>query len=426
MKVRIAFFTFIIVSISALLYYNQFQMQTVTGYAKRVEIIVFIFVITCVVGLFIVYRFYHMMHSEMREQVELLTASKNDLQTTYDSVPMFMIEISSDYKVINTNEAVCKYFGRKKHHIIGASLDKVLSFDENSMSTLETAVRSTFSNNKNGKTEIENAGSIFEVFTFPLQDSADKLKKVLLMLNDVTHTRALYKQMLQDNKMVAVGQLAAGVAHEIRNPLGLIRNYCHLLKKSPADDEEMRNKAIFMIEKAVDRSGDIIDNLLQFSRVTNDKWVEANLYQAIQSIISLEENVLMKNHIKLSLNCSQEVRAFIILESLEVILINLINNAVEAMETNGKIKIDCIEGSDEIILTIADTGEGIPEEIRGSIFNPFFTTKENRNGCGLGLYIVYNEVTKLGGTIKADSVTGKGTIFTIILPVKREDKTHEQ
>jgi PAS domain S-box-containing protein len=426
MKVRIAFFTFIILSISALLYYNQLQSQMTTDYSKRVEIIVFIFVITCVVGLFIVYRFYHLMHSEMKEQVELLTASKNDLQTTYDSVPMFMIEISSDYKVINTNEAVCKYFGRKKHHIIGASLDKVLSFDEKSMSTLETAVRATFSNNKNGKTEIENAGSIFEVFTFPLQDSADKLKKVLLMLNDVTHTRALYKQMLQDNKMVAVGQLAAGVAHEIRNPLGLIRNYCHLLKKSAADDEEMRNKAIFMIEKAVDRSGDIIDNLLQFSRVTNDKWVEANLYQAIQSIISLEENVLMKNNIKLSLNCSQEIRTFIILESLEVILINLINNAVEAMEINGQIKIDCIEDSDEIILTIADTGEGIPEEIRGSIFNPFFTTKENRNGCGLGLYIVYNEVTKLGGTIKADSITGEGTTFTIILPVKREDKTNEQ
>jgi len=425
MKVSIAFLSFIIVSISVLLYYNHFQMQLATDYSKRVDIIVFIFVITCVIGLFIVYRFYHMMHSEMNEQVELLTASKNDLQTTYDSVPMFMIEISSDYKVINTNEAVCKYFGRKKHHLIGESLDKVLLFDEKAISTLEAAVKTTFGNDKNEKTEIENAGSIFEVFTFPLQDSADKLKKVLLMLNDVTHTRALYKQMLQDNKMVAVGQLAAGVAHEIRNPLGLIRNYCHLLKKSSADDEEMRNKAIFMIEKAVGRSGDIIDNLLQFSRVTNDKWTEVNLYKAIQSIISLEENVLMKNHIELSLNCSQKIKTFIILESLEVILINLINNAVEAMETNGQIRIDCLEEYDDIILSIADTGEGIPEEIHGSIFNPFFTTKANRNGCGLGLYIVYNEVAKLGGTIKADSISGEGTTFTIILPVKREDKMHE-
>jgi polar amino acid transport system substrate-binding protein len=95
-------------------------------------------------------------------------------------------------------------------------------------------VKETLTKSTNGKSEVESDGKIFEAFTFPMQDTSDKLKRVLLMLNDVTQVRAMYRQTLQDNKMTAIGQLAAGVAHEIRNPLGLIRNYCHLLTKQSA------------------------------------------------------------------------------------------------------------------------------------------------------------------------------------------------
>lgn len=425
MKVRIAFIAFLILAIAGLFYYNQTQADGGTDYAKMVYAVVLIFIVTFIIGLYIAFEFYRIMHSEMKEQVELLTASENDLQTTYDSVSMLMLEMTSDYRIVNTNKAFCDYSGKKRSHIIGKHLGDVLGFGPSAVTVLENIVDTTFKENKNEKTEIENAGGIFEILTFPLQDSSVSQRKVLLMLNDVTTNRAMYRQMLQDNKMVAIGQLAAGVAHEIRNPLGLIRNYCHLLKKSPVDDEAMRNQAISMIEKAVERSGGIIDNLLQFSRVSNNQWVVVNLGESVESIILMEDNQLKQKNIQVSVDLNPEIQMTVILESLEVILINLIINAIEAMEQGGKIRITGEEADQLVTITVSDTGEGIPEDICRNIFNPFFTTKENRNGCGLGLYLVYNEVSKLNGTISVNSIVGEGTTFTITLPVNRGENGYE-
>jgi len=424
MKTRITFILFIIISIFALLYYNYSQTGLVVDYERKVGIVIFIFVITFVCIGYVVYESYRIMYNEMKERMDMITASKNDLQTTYNSLSMFMIEIGSDYSVVNLNEAVCRYLQRKRYHIIGKKFDTALGFNEQATEKLKKLVDETFHAGANRKVELENNGRIFEVFTFPMQDTEEKLSRVLVTMNDVTEVRALYRQMLQDNKMTAVGQLAAGVAHEIRNPLGLIRNYCHLLKKSAPNDEELKSKAINMMEMAVDRSSEIIDNLLRFSRMSNETWQEVNLKEAILSILSFEEHTLIKNHIDVKIKCSETINICLVKESLEMILINLIINAVDAMENGGEIRINCVEEEESIFIRVADTGEGIPEEIRANIFNPFFTTKANRNGGGLGLYIVYNEISKLNGNISVESEVGKGTTFTIKLPANG-GKCHE-
>lgn len=197
-----------------------------------------------------------------------------------------------------------------------------------------------------------------------------------------------------------------------------------MLKKSSPEDEALKAKAIGMMEMAVDRSSEIIDNLLRFSRMSNESWKEVNLNQAIKSILDFEEHTLIKNQIKIILECNEEINICLVPESLEMILINLIINAVDAMEQGGEITINCMEEGETVTITVTDTGEGIPEEIRANIFNPFFTTKANRNGGGLGLYIVYNEISKLNGSINVESEVGKGTIFTIKLP-SNGGKCHE-
>ena len=422
MKIRIAFILFIIVSVTSLFFYNHMQGGLVTDYSKKVLIIVYIFVITCICITYIVYEAYNIMYSEMKERMNMLTASKNDLQTTYDSISMFMIEVGSDYKIKNINKAVCKYADLKSSQIVGKNLEMILDIEESAMDLLKKSINETFAKNINGKTEVETVGKIFEAFTFPLQDSSEKLKKVLLVLNEVTQARVMNRQMLQDNKMVAVGQLAAGVAHEIRNPLGLIVNYCHLLKISPIEDQDVRAKAIFMIEKAANRASEIIENLLKFSRISNETWKEINISKSLQSIVSLEKHIFLKNNVEIVINCEDNISISVILESFEIILINLLLNAVDAMKNGGEIQINCIKDGDWVEIAVTDTGEGIADDIKASIFNPFFTTKENRNGCGLGLYIVYSEINKLGGKITVASKLGQGTTFTVQLPLKRREE----
>jgi polar amino acid transport system substrate-binding protein len=159
--------------------------------------------------------------------------------------------------------------------------------------------------------------------------------------------------------------------------------------------------------------------------MSNETWQEINLKQSILTILSFEEHTLIKNNINVTLNCDDRININLILESLDMIVINLIINAVDAMKDGGEIIIDCSQVGESIIITVSDTGSGIPEEIRANIFNPFFTTKENRNGGGLGLYIVYNEISKLNGKITVESEIGVGTTFTILLPVKRGEESHE-
>jgi len=436
-KIRIGFIIFIIISFAILLLYNRslesiqsgnvflqitINEQIEKAISERTMIIIYIFVLVAGCLLYMIYESYRVIYSELADRMEMLDASINDLQTTYNSVEMFMIEIDSDFNIININDALSDYIGKKKSSIIGKKVNSVLSLEGKTMEDLTTGVQKTFENHNKQRMEIENNGKVYEAFISPLTDAKDRVKKVLLMLNDVTNARAIERQMLQDNKMIAVGQLAAGVAHEIRNPLGIIRNYCYILKNGSDYDQTVLEKAITSIEKAVDKSSRIIDNLLDFSRISNNTREWTNLNRFLQSIVLLEQNMLLIKNIRVAILCDEDFEIWTIPESLEIIMINLIINAVDAMPSGGEIKIHCQYDQETYRIIVSDTGSGISETHIGSIFNPFFTTKEKRDGSGLGLYIVYNETEKLGGKIEVESQLGAGTIFTMTFPLKRGEE----
>lgn len=440
-KIRIGFIFFVVLSLGILLLYNK-NLETIQSgntylqitidqeikkaITERTLVIIYIFVLVTGCLLYIIYESYRVIYSELADRMEMLDASINDLQTTYDSVEMFMIEIDPDLKIININTALSVNMGKKKSSIIGKKIKDVLSFNQKTMAELISGVQKTFEQRTYQRLEIENDGKIYEAFISPLNDAKDRVKKVLLMLNDVTNARAIERQMLQANKMIAVGQLAAGVAHEIRNPLGIIRNYCYILKNSSEYDRPVIEKAIVSIEKAVDKSSRIIDNLLDFSRISNNTREWTNVNSFFQSIILLEQNMLTTKNIKINLLCDDEFEIWTIPESLEIIMVNLIINAVDAMAAGGEITIRCINDQALFKIVVSDTGVGISKVHIGSIFNPFFTTKEKRDGSGLGLYIVYNETEKLGGKIEVDSQLGIGTIFTLTFPIKRSEENDKQ
>ncbi len=390
--------------------------------SDRIGIMMLIIFSAAAILFYLFYEANKNLYSELGKRMEQLTISKNDLQTTFDGVSYFMIEIDKAYHILNINKAFSQKIAVHKRDAMGRKLFDVFKINNNMKIGVSSAIKATFDFGKEGKSEINYDGRIYELSTFALRDARDRITKVLIMLNDVSRARAAERQMLQDNKMIAVGQLAAGVAHEIRNPLGLIRNYAYVLKNEGIHDEEIRNKALNVIERAVDKSGNIINNLLNFSRISNNRWGEVKLYDFLNSIISLENDLLRRSNTHVHLECDKDISLYTIAESLEIIIVNLISNAVDAIKTGGEIRVLCQTGKDTIVFKFCDTGEGISSLIIENIFNPFFTTKESGKGTGLGLYVVYNEVQKLGGDIQVESTTSKGTCFTMTLPNQKGDE----
>lgn len=252
----------------------------------------------------------------------------------------------------------------------------------------------------------------------------------LLQIDDCTESNQTERRLRQENKMIAVGQLSAGLAHEIRNPLGLIKNYSYILRDYEAEHEadEMFEHSLDVIGDSVSRIDNLIENLLSFSRLSNDEKAVFNLEKLLQSIISLERKKLDTQNIRLTLDCTKDLDICTREETVKIAAFNLVNNAVEALgdmgKATGEIHISVneeYEGGKRIVrLEIEDNGPGISEEAQEKIFNPFFTTKDK--GTGLGLYIVNSEIEKVGGRISVASEEGKGTKFTLRIPDGRAEK----
>ncbi len=232
-------------------------------------------------------------------------------------------------------------------------------------------------------------------------------------------------QMEQSQQLASIGQLAAGVAHEINNPLAVINQTAGYMKDLFSFKDEPRNDDEFAeyidsILDAVDRCGTITRQLLGFVRQFDVKIKKINLGKLISQVLSFHKKEAEYRRINVTVSIPEP---FPELETdsskLQQILVNLINNAFQAVEEGSCLDITATQPDIKTIeLVIRDTGCGIPEENLKKIHEPFFSTKKDRLGTGLGLSITYSLVKKLGGQISVQSTEGVGTSFTITLPVK--------
>lgn len=264
----------------------------------------------------------------------------------------------------------------------------------------------------------------FEHLLSKIKHAYDKILREAEKRQNAEFKAIMEQQMIATERLASLGTLSAGVAHEINNPLAIINEAAGWMKLILTKDEfaEMPRKADFKkalgkIEKGVERARKITHQLLETVRKSYSVFTEVNLKELVEETIELVGQEIKSK--ELDFNSEIEESACVIWSDpyqLRQVLINLLTNAVHAMETGGRITIIIKSAIDGIVLTVQDTGSGIPKENLDKIFEPFFSTKSPGKGTGLGLFVTKSIIDKLGGKIKVESRLGHGTSFEIKLP----------
>ncbi len=242
------------------------------------------------------------------------------------------------------------------------------------------------------------------------------MRPILQMKQELEQTQL---QLLQAEKMASLGKLAAGVAHQLNNPIGGITLYAKLVLEEYDLPEEAREDLLRVLRDA-ERCRDTIKELLEFTRQTRHLMQPQDLNRAVERTLFLLENQTLFHNIEIRRDLSDglpQVRCDI--QQMNHMLMNIILNAAQAMEGRGRLRIrtSLAPGGERVRLEVKDSGPGIPEDVLPRIFEPFFTTKEEGQGTGLGLSLVYGIVENHGGRISVNNAPGGGARFVIELPV---------
>ena len=260
---------------------------------------------------------------------------------------------------------------------------------------------------------------ILSVKTFPVVSEGNDITGVLWIGRDITKEKELEERAIQSEKLVALGELVAGIAHEINNPLSAVVGFSEILKDSN-DLSKEDSQRIEKVYSAALRVSKIIRNLLEFSRKKPSEFRRHNLNEIVDKIIELTEYELHVDNVEVRKEFSETPSVWCDVTQMQQVILNIINNAHHAITEKGEkgvISLKTYSDDEKVYLEISDTGVGIPEVVINRIYEPFFTTKDVGKGTGLGLSIVYSAVKAHGGDIQVSSITGEGSTFIVSIPV---------
>ncbi|NNL78283.1 MAG: PAS domain-containing protein [Desulfobacterales bacterium] len=258
-----------------------------------------------------------------------------------------------------------------------------------------------------------------------LEDESRTRLGHIILFKDMTEVRALRREIETSRRLASVGRLAAGVAHEIRNPLSSIKGFATYFKERYQTVPEDQQNADIMIQE-VNRLNRVVSQLLEFARPVTVSPKLTSVKDFVDDSLKLIERQAQEKQIQVHSRNSVEIgNVFIDPDRIKQVLLNLYLNAIEAMPSGGELRVDFSENGESggIEIQISDNGPGIQSEDLSRIFDPYFTTKSA--GTGLGLAIAHNIIEAMGGNIKVNSERGNGTTFTIRLPNLEESIDHE-
>lgn len=354
------------------------------------------------------------------ESVQNTTALRNSeklLQSVFNGIsdPLVLLDNSGFLKMVN--EAFLRFHNLERNHVLGRQLRDVVGRKNCFIDTAANDSNAAITSPQSRMVTTED-GFSFDVLLYPVVEQNGSVGSIICLARDVTATKEVERQMRQTEKLAAIGQLAAGVAHEINNPLSIILCHTDIVKNEYSVTEELKED-IDTIERHALSCRSTVSDLLNFAH-TKESSPSMQLRAVnddIRLVVTMVEIQFAKQQIEIVTDLDKnEPQCFMDHDRIQQVLVNLLMNSAQAINTSGTIRLVSQATGENLHITIEDDGPGIPAEIRDKIFDPFFTTKEQTEGTGLGLSVSFGIIADHGGDISVTSKPGK-TIFTIHLPL---------
>jgi two-component system nitrogen regulation sensor histidine kinase GlnL len=368
----------------------------------------------------------------LRHECERLQAALESMRAYYEdllgSLQDAIIVVGADERIDLVNQAAEELTGLSAHPLTGQPFVQVFS----SHSSLRELVRKTL---ETGRTHSDfdvrlarqdGPQVVVSAVASLISDARGEARGVVLALRDQTRVRELEERLSRSDRLAALGTLAAGVAHEIRNPLAGLRGAAQLLEGEPHFPPAFKEYTSVMI-KEVDRLSTIVDTLLSFATPRAPALRPCNLHEILDSLLFTEQTPLRASNVTIQRTYDPQLPEILAdPDEIRQVFLNLIRNGVQAMPRGGELTLrtryersskQC-RGLSVAVAEVLDQGDGIDPAIERHLFTPFFTTKAR--GTGLGLAICLRIVEDHGGAMEAVSQPGKGSLFRVLLPLAKQ------
>jgi len=372
--------------------------------------------------------------TERKLAEEVLKRSEERFRTILEDMDNGYFELDTAGQYVFVNDAMCKILGLGRDDIVGRQFGSFVDqsdekFVDSSRAIMDEVISKGMTLAGLFGTIVKGDGSrrIIGISVSPLRDASGEIAGIRGISRDITDRMKMEQQLLMAGKLASIGELAAGVAHEINNPLTAIMGYAQLL----ADESDVPQNIKADLEKIYSqsqRAAKIVQNLLTFARSYALKKKVIDINELILRSLDLRSYEHKVGNIEIVTNLQTGLPGISADENqIQQVILNIIVNAEQALAKKhaGKIEVTTRLDNDNIRIIIADNGPGIPRDMLERLFDPFFTTKDVGEGTGLGLSVCHGIITKHGGRIYADSVEGQGSVFTIELPTTTEGRSQE-
>ena len=360
---------------------------------------------------------------ESLRNMEKLLQSKELLQSVFDGITDMLVLLDRDLRIRMVNKAHLKQFG--------VTLDEILNRRCRDPQACRSCpftqcnIEIAFKSKTPFTEEVQSSdGKIFLVHYYPIVNEKGEVESIVRTAKDITEVKRVEQKIQQTEKLVSLGQLAAGIAHEINNPMGVIRCYADLLKHQLPDSPQGL-KDVAIIEKHALNCQRIVSDLLKFARGQETEKQLASLNPTVGEVVQMVASQFEKQRCEIQLDLDPHLPMVNIdVDKMKQVYMNLLMNARQAIKNSGKIRISTryMESNHQVKIAFWDSGIGISPEISDRIFDPFFSTKETGKGTGLGLSVSYGIIKDHGGDIQVESTPGHWTRFIILLPVPGDEQ----